>query len=281
MKWNLPPTTPPSWLDPTREISRENDQSKLGNRGRFIGCLVDTLLSLGLDLWGAFEVCGNTILETRYGELYHAWNLGGWKITKGQAEALAKLLGHPPNWWRAPGNKAPDATYKGWEGATVTDLKGGDPPWCYYRAFTSMGEFLTEWLKHFVPHVPAGYDEHKSFDLKPHKHDGNYKETGRLFWLKDPAWFLALCAAGYKGENTEAHPEGSYANQAVLVNEAKEYWAQAKLGGLTVDGAWGTKSKEACAAFQKLHGLPQTAVPDMPTLSALLIKARAEGLNVM
>ena len=88
---------------------------------------------------------------------------------------------------------------------------------------------------------------------------------------EDPEWFVALCDAGYKGQNTDVNPVPSYEEHKSLVTKARTRWAQAKLRVIS-DGIWGRQSTNACAAFQMSRGLPPTGRLDMATLRALDVK---------
>lgn len=70
----------------------------------------------------------------------------------------------------------------------------------------------------------------------------------------------ALCAAR-RGELTLSGLTGLDLAAAVA-------WAQSRLG-LTADGAWGPRSRAACAAWQSAHGLPATGELTADTLAAL------------
>lgn len=166
-KWNLPAGTIPAWLDPASEVKTE--EAKPGVRGPFVIACMEALIRLGCSETQAAEVAANAINETGWGRSYRAWNLGGWKITK------AYTTDHPnAPWWRAPGNKS-----------------SGDAPWCYYRAFDSLQDFLREWLEHFTPRPSAD---------APYP---GYRRTGELFWAGGP-WFPELILVGYKGAVTKA-----------------------------------------------------------------------------
>lgn len=244
-KWNLPFPPLPSWLSASAEV--KTDPPKYP-KDRFVVECMESLLRLGCNPMQAAGVTAAMINETAWGQIYKAWNLGGWKCTKAAAIAYAMAHdGRPIPFWRAPGNKAP--------GATPDDLKGGDPIVCYYRAFSSMEEFLGEWLKHFTP---------KPSDHSPYP---AYKACGVLFWSKQD-WFLAMLKAGYRGTNTQAHPEGAVAEHHSLVRAAITRWAQSKLG-VKVDGIFGPVSRQACFRYQLDHQLPATGEPDAQTLDSL------------
>lgn len=258
MKWDLPPEPIPAWLDPACEVTAENDPTAKLPAAKFIPLFVDANLAAGLVVWEAIRVAANALSEVGYKFKCRGNNLGGWKITKAGAKAYEKQHGRKPRWWRAPGNKAP--------GATVRDLKGGDPPWCYYWAYDSVAEFFTKWRAKFLPKPAAGASR---AELETRREEtGNYRLAGYLFWNHDDEWFRALCDAGYKGRRTDDDPQPSYEAYLVLAREVGEWWAQAKLR-VTVDGAWGPKSQTACRDFQARVGLPATGVLDDTTLSML------------
>lgn len=256
-KWTEPKGPAPAWLDPSREIT--DLEPKLAPAA-FNVAVIEQLIALGVPAWQAVEATANAHNETGCGRFYRGNNLGGWKITKPGALAYESVTGCKPRWWRAPGNKAP--------GATLQDLKGGDPPWCFYWGFDSVGEYLGKWIIKFTPR-PKPADTRDALE-RAREQTGNYRLTGLLFWSGDPEWFVALCDAGYKGRNTDANPLPSYTGHRSLVRWARVHYAQAKLpGGLAVDGKWGPKSDAACRTFQRAHGLPVTGEPDDATITAL------------
>ena len=246
MKWNEPPEPIPSWLDPAMEVL--HDPPKLAKPDFIVAC-IDACVADGCDVVQAIGVTANSCNETGYGQFFRGDNLGGWKITKDGAISYANAHnGQHPRWWRAPGNKAP--------GATIGDLKGGDPPWCYYRAFDSLASFFSEWLTHFVP---------KPGRTAPY---GTYVHTGTLFWLHDASWFREMCLAGYKGKNTQRNPMPSVVEWESMCRGISVHYAQSKLG-VTSDGIVGPITRAACAAFQTAHGLHASGEIDADTLAAL------------
>lgn len=241
-KWDLPPEPIPSWLLAENEVT--DNPPKL-TKSEFILQSLKALILLGCSIEGAFGVLANAINESAWGQSYKAHNVGGWKMYK---PAARDALGRPRKWWRAPGNKAP--------GATVHDLKGGDPPWCLYRAFESLEDYYRSWLKVYVPKTPPGEQP-----------NGAYGKTGQQFWTGEE-WFDDLIAAGYKGRNTRERPGGSIAEHNSIVHTLRTYWAQFLLG-VDPDGDWGTKSAAACKAFQRHNLLPQSGYLDRETLAVL------------
>lgn len=244
-KWNEPKGSPPKWLDLADEVT--TDEPKLP-RDQFVVACMEACLRLDCDPMQAAGVTANVLNESAWGQSYRAFNFGGWKIYEHYAITYRKVHGKGPRWWRAPGNKAP--------GATLKDLKGGDPPWCFYRAFDSIKDFLGHWLQHFVPRpdYAAPYS--------------GYRRCGKVFWAGDE-WFPWLISAGYKGENTRKHPESAIVEHRQLVEAAITRWAQARLGGLVIDGVWGPKSRQICFVWQQTHGLEPTGVLDDATFRAL------------
>lgn len=250
MKWDLPPGPVPSWLDASMEVLAVHEPPKLP-RDVFVLRCVDVLVELGLSLELAWTITANAIVETGWGQAYRGWNLGGWKLWKADADAYFKKHGRKIAWYRAPGNKAP--------GATLEDLKGGDPPWCFYRVFGSMSEFLSAWLRVFVP--------------KPGAPKSRYTKCGAQFW-SGQEWFDDLIAAGYKGTRTQQNPDPSMKSHAHLVADVRERWCQRELG-VKPDGAWGPQSSRACVKFQYLAGLPAKGRLDDRTVHALVTRATA------
>jgi len=254
-KWSEPKGPPPRWLDLADEVTADEPKPP---RDQFVVACMEACLRLDCNPMQAAGVTANVMNESAWGQSYRGNNLGGWKIYEHYAIAYRKAHGKGPRWWRGPGNKAP--------GATPKDLKGGDPPWCFYRAFESIEDFLASWLKTFVPEPPLGTPSRES---KGDPATGDYRLAGERFWGRRANWFDAMVAAGYKGSRTEASPEQAIAEHHSLVQSALTRWGQSRLG-VTADGAWGPKSKTACAAFQAWHGLSVTNILDDETLVALV-----------
>ena len=217
-KWDLPPTKPPFWLDPEVELLANPEPMP---KAEFVLRCVDEIGAALPDATPAqqFQVVANAIVETGWGRHRKGNNLGGWKITKHEA-------GPGVPWFRARGNKAP--------GATVDDYKGGDPPWCHYKVFDSFAAYFDRWVARFVPRPGSVPDSHR------------YAVCGLEFWAGEP-WFDDLIKAGYKGENTKAHPWKSIESLNALAREVAVFWAQRAVGA-TPDGEWGRLSKEAAVA---------------------------------
>lgn len=235
-KWTGELQPPPFWLVAGLEVTEAADEPKLP-RGQFIVRCITALLNLDCDFDQAIGVAANTMNETGWGRFYRAWNLGGWKIWKFSANAAD---GTPRRWWRALGNKG-----------------SGDPQTCFYRAFASPEEFFQEWLKTFVPKV----DPQK-------KPNGRYWKTGQQFWAGEE-WFDDLIAAGYKGDVTRLNPEGSIHSHEQIKKTLVIVYGQHLLG-VTPDGAWGQKSRNACSKYQLEHGLKLTGTLSEETLVSLL-----------
>lgn len=256
MKWNEPPESPPSWLDSQNEVTSENDtrpetwrnQPSSRLQAIFVTECFIALKKIGLSNWQAIELVSNAVTETGWGKYFRAWNLGGWKIRQADI-AQARSAGRTLKWWRAPGNKAP--------GATLTDYKGGDPPWCYYRAFDSLEDFFKAWIVRFVPSTNTTKPDHR------------YYKTGMAFWNRQPEWFKELCLAGYKGSNTARNPSGSCAAHEDISDKSLLLLTQHFLGGLAVDGEWGMKSVTVCRLAQKKYGLPETGRPSLALLNMM------------
>lgn len=200
-KWNLPPEAPPFWLDPGTEIIP--NPPPMRDADFVIKCIESFPRLDDLSLVQIIDVVANTVVETGWGKHRKGNNLGGWKITKGAA-------GPGVPWFRARGNKT-----------------SGDPPWCYYRVFSSFEDFFAQWMTRFVPR-DAGANH-------------RYRQCGDEFWAGYP-WFDDLIAAGYKGENTKASPERSIEGHSQISEKIAKMYTQHLLGELTVDGDWGSKS---------------------------------------
>lgn len=232
-EWTGELQPPPFWLRPELEVTERRPPLA---KGEFLVLCMEALRSLGLSTEQALGVVANTISEVGWKLKFRAWNLGGVKINK---NTCTNPDGSPRPWWRALGHK-----------------KSGDSHTCFYRAYSSLAAYFQEWVAVFVPRPP---------------NRGRYGATGARFWA-GLDWFPALIAAGYKGEVTEAHPEKSVEAHASLVREIREYWAQHLLGGLTVDGAWGPKSRARCREWQAGRGLPETGELDAATRALLFTR---------
>lgn len=234
VKWNLPPEPPPTWLDPTLEIKDDTEEIKvlksLSSKERsfeFVKICFYNCRSLGLTNWQALHVTANMVLETGWGQAFKAYNIGGVKITRPQVEEALKK-GKKLSWYRAPGNKS-----------------SGDPPWCYYRAYSSFAEFIAEWVEKFVPKNPG--PNHR------------YKLTGPKFWKEDRNWFMELIRAGYKGEVTKANPTPSFNNHLTLVTKCMTMMVQFHLG-IDTDGVDGPKTQQFVSRYQDENGFARTGV---------------------
>jgi len=254
-KWNEPKGPPPSHLDLADEITHE-DVHRF-SKDRFAVECMEACLRLGCAPKQAAGVTANVLNESAWGQACRAHNYGGWKLFKPYAAAYRKAHGKGPPWWRAPGNKAP--------GATLEDHKGGDPPWCFYRAFDSLDDFLANWLLAFVPKPAPGAPSREG---KGDPATADYRLAGERFWNGRSDWFAAMVAAGYKGTRTEAHPDQAIAEYHSLAKGALTRWAQARLR-IKVDGIWGSESTATCRVFQTCHGLEATGALDDVTLLVL------------
>lgn len=256
VKWDLPPEPVPSWLDPALEITEATDTPK-PPIGVFIPMLTDLCLTLGCDLPQATGVAANSLSEVGFRLKYRGDNLGGWKLNEDSAKGFFQRFGRKPRWWRSQGNKS-----------------SGDPPWCYYRAFDSVQQFLAEWLRKFVPN-PATLPAAPRRGPDPY---ARYRECGRAFWAHEP-WFHLLIEGGYKGEVTKNRPQKSILAHQSLMCEVEEWWAQSRLRqtiksteereSFEVDGAWGKRSVALCLEFERIHHLPADGKLDPRTLATI------------
>lgn len=217
-KWTGELQDPPFWLSLQWEVTAASDAPKL-SKAQFLIQSVDALRRAGCSFQQAVDVTANAVNETGWGRFYRAWNLGGWKITKGTAH---EPDGTPRRWFRALGNKS-----------------SGDPQTCFYRAFTSLQAFYEAWLLQFVP--------------KEGSPTGRYTKTGQQFWAGEE-WFDDLIAAGYKGDVTRRNPDPSMRAHASIKGTVVVYYCQHKLG-VVADGKWGPKSIAACRAVQENIGI--------------------------
>jgi hypothetical protein len=234
----------PSWLDPRDEVTTAPPRVP---RPRALAAMVDLCRAHGLTIRQSLEVTAHACLETGGFQKHLAFNVWGWKANRDWADAHRARTGHGPPWWQRAGHAA-----------------SLDPPVCYYRGFGSAGESLEAFLRHFCPRPGATPPAPR------------YRPAGLAFWQRDGVgWMAAILAAGYRGRPTAAKPAGSLALHTKLAVEAAECWAQGRLA-VSVDGAWGPRSRAACAAFQRGAGLPPTGEPDDDTL-AMLARAGAAG----
>jgi hypothetical protein len=255
MKWAEPPGPIPSWLRLADEVTENNDTkpknwaslSEVNRAALYVKMCFLALRKLGLSHWHALEVLSNSCLETGWGSKFRAWNLGGWKINESEAN-FRRAQGKRALWYRAPGNKAP--------GATLEDYKGGDPPWCYYRAFASVDEFFELWLLRFTPKPGTVNSKHRYF------------KTGNAFWANKEEWFYELCVSGYKGQNTAKAPQGSVNTHKSVFRRCLIILTQSALG-VTPDGAWGPMSSKALRERQAALGLPVTGLCSIEVLEKL------------
>jgi hypothetical protein len=250
LKFNLPYEGPPSWLDASAERSLE--ASPTYTKVTFILEGMRVLLRIMLPRQAA-NVLANAVNESGWGRSCYWNNAGGWKITKPYAQSYPHAHGGvPAPWWKGRGN-----------------VDSGDAPWCFYRCFDSLEEFLTQWCANFIPKESAAATS-----------NARYRTTGRRFWIGDDAWFGEMILAGYKGRPSQIrmaalravgaddarHP--SVTAHRRIVEEVLVIWAQSALH-LDPDGAWGPKSRAACSAFQKKCRLLENGTLTGDTLAAL------------
>lgn len=245
---------PPSWLDPDKELSLEKSPT-YPTRAAFVIATMEHLLKAGLLPRQAAGVVANAANESGWGRHCFWGNSGGWKITQAYATEYKRRTGEAPFWWKARGN-----------------VDSADQPWCFYRAFDSLGAFLDEWCTHFVPRPEVAAPPYPG-----------YKRCGQQFWNGGP-WFPELILVGYKGGPSKlkmkaarfaglpdtTHP--SVRDHEIMTKDCLEIYAQSRLG-VEPDGAFGPKSVSALRAWQPLHGLRPTGELDAPTLRTLFASA--------
>lgn len=246
-KSTAPYLGPPSWLDPAAEhpLTRE----PFADRNAFCVETMRDLIALGLTPTQAADVASNVAGETAWGRAWICGNGGGWKITRGFADAHKARLGVPASWWKARGN-----------------VDSNDSPWCFYRVFPSRSDFLREWIEQFVPRPGT-------------RVGGLYEATGAAFW-SGGEWFPEMIIAGYKGRPSKSkmrairargapsmdHP--SVAAHASMARDILARWAQSVVG-VEVDGKLGPKSRAGIAAWQTARALPATGELDAATLDVM------------
>jgi hypothetical protein len=249
-KHTAPYGGPPAWLSAAHELPLAASSGY--DAPRFVAECMAAFLAMGLSPRRAADAAANAMGEAAWGRALHHGNAGGWKITAAYSRAWRAANGPDgPKWWKAAGNADSE-----------------DSPWCFYRAFPTLADFLREWLAHFVP---------KPGDPAPY---GDYREAGRAFWAGDPEWFCHLILAGYKGSPSKRlllrlraagkpdteHP--SVRDHRSIAGRVLRMWAQSRLG-VDVDGRWGPKSRAECRAVQRGAGLPETGELDDATSAAL------------
>lgn len=244
---------PPSWLSQASELSLESSTT-YPTKGSFVGSCMANLLPK-FDPQRSAEIAANAVVETGWGRACYHNNAGGWKITSTYAKSYKKEHGSDPLWWKARGN-----------------VDSGDPDWCFYRSFPTLGAFFSDWIDRFIPKPETVDSSHR------------YKKTGEVWWSNTPYgerhWFGELILAGYKGSvrtreildiRAKGEPDSkhkSVSGHILLVQEVLEIWAQLKLG-LDPDGAWGPKSIARCKQYQISHGLNPSGNLDSSTLISL------------
>ena len=245
----------PSWLDPQSEIV-DPDQppafQRLNDVDKAITFILNSLKGIlaattSISFALAIEVIANSVGETGWGKSHRGRNFGGWKINKSDVDRAKASGGKCPPWWKALGH-----------------VLSGDAPVVYYRGFPSVDRFYVEWIERFVPRNAA----------PTHR----YYKTGRVFWgVEQGDWFRELCLAGYKGPVTEANPDNSVRNHKTIAQGVKTRLAQ-KFLGVTPDGVWGSKSREACLKFQAGRGISATGECDLATLELLIKDWKSAGM---
>lgn len=248
-KSTAPYQGPPSWLDPAAEVPLTRPD--FPDRNTFVASSMRELLARGLTVAQAAEVVANAAGESAWGSKSWNGNGGGWKITRGHADAFKRRTGRSAPWWKARGN-----------------VDSEDSPWCFYRVFPTPADFLIAWCEHFVPRPDAD---------APYP---AYRAAGAAFWSGAP-WFGHLIAAGYKGAPSRrrlaelrraGRPEREHPSIAAhesIARDVIERWAQHFLA-IDVDGVWGPKSRAALAVWQRARGLPATGELDPATVATLV-----------
>lgn len=212
---------PPSWLDVSREKDKERGYKKR-TKVEFISESFEVLLKKGLSVWQAQQITANSCIECGYGESLYWENAGGWKIKKSYVDAYREVFGKCPYWFRSEGN-----------------IDSGDDPWCFYRVFTSLEFFYSEWIDYFVSAKNTS---------------DRYYQCSKLFSAEDEQWISYLILAGYKGNRSQKkleelrenhrpdHYHPSIQKHRLVCNSIIKYWIQSKIG-VTPDGDWGEESK--------------------------------------
>jgi hypothetical protein len=162
---------PPSWIDPTRELTDTQDRTT--PREVFVRTQAQVLRGLGLSESQVLEAVAHAVTECGWGRRAIGHNMGGVKLKSDDDRAYRAKHGHGLSWWQ-------------WQGHAAA----GDAPVVYYRAFEDDSDFWRFWLKRYVPNGET---------------KGRYADTGKAFWSDTPSrWFVELLRAGYRGPVREA-----------------------------------------------------------------------------
>lgn len=179
----------PSWLDPAAELPRPEKPAR--DDRAFVRRQIDVLRTFGLPLRQCYEATGITCTEGAWGGSrgVAVHNLCGVKARRDIAEPFRLAYGFPQPWFRAPGH-----------------TKQKDPKVVLYGAWPSDRSFWLFWLERYVglrECVAPAWPQ--------------YADTGLAFWSEPQRFVRALIAAGYRGSQTQAAPEGSIAAHASVV----------------------------------------------------------------
>ena len=222
----------PSWLDPLaeiKEISQPEAYRNLSGNDKdicfFLNCFINLArITPKLSIKQIFWVTANSCGETGWGEFWKGFNFGGVKCRKDLAKRTKERTGKSERFYRSKGH-----------------TKAGDAVVVFYRGFDSPQDFFDDWVDRYVP-----LNSTPSY---------NYHEAGKKFWNSDPAWFIEIMKAGYKGENSETNKEiqqGSYNSFLSATKRIQTLFVQFCLG-LKTDGSYGPKTRKAVIEFETLH----------------------------
>lgn len=253
----------PTWLDPSKElkdIEKPEWFSKLSRPQAdavFYLWVIDAFYNAGksegfpeISADQLTEIAANAAVETGHGQKWNGNNWGGVKINKPYVTSYFTQHQTNPCWFQSKGH-----------------VSGGDEEIVYYIGFESVQDFAAFWLNRFVP---FSYRDEEQIEEKKRS---RYYKTAKAFWenFEEPTkhWFYELCVSGYKGEVTKKDPQPSVATLFSCKSRIKTMVSQLILG-LTTDGVWGTKSKNACLEFQKNKGLQETGELNYETYNAII-----------
>lgn len=245
IKYQGPLDPPPGWLLAEDEITDENNKKPKELEGlsgdllsvAFVKICLNALLLINFTFAQATEVISNMVKETGWGVYLKSYNLGGWKITKSDAERM-RSAGKRVLWWKAAGNISSD-----------------DENTCFYRGFESLEEFFGEWIARFIPRPGTVSNKHR------------YKVTGELFW-SGGNWFEELIKAGYKGAKTKANPQPSIEAHSEIKTRIIILLCQDLLN-VKVDALWGPKTEAACRKKEEELGMTITGKPSLELIERL------------
>lgn len=221
----------PKWLDFSMEerIKDVNKrQLKLNNKGNelknFVVNSLRSLFKMGLSSKQAFELTAFMLLKSG-AKNYNFYNLARWKITENFVQNYKVTHGGKSPRWYVFNNQ-------------------------YYRAFSSMDDFYSNWISVFL---------------------AKRTSIGDAFW-KEGNW-ISL----YSKEN-EIEKEEFEKLFAKMLNKTKTVFIQHVLG-LEVNGSWNETTKKSVREFQQHRNLEPTNELTEEVVRLLLEKWKSKSMK--